>query len=211
MAVRLKSVIVVTVLAILSGTPLLLAQDVAAQTELQAVAADSSQPGASIPAAGQQSPGSVTGTVVDQSGAVVSGAQVKLTGADQKPSQRVLSTVSNTDGEFFFPKVDPGAFKLDVTSPGFDPKTVSGTLHAGEVENLPLIAMNVAETRMEVQVGVTQVEVAQEQIKLEEKQRVLGVIPNFYVSYIPNAAPLDARQKFQLAFRSIVDPFTFLV
>jgi len=59
-------------------------------------------------------------------------------------------------------------------------------------------------------VGVSQVEVAEEQLKVEEKQRVLGVLPNFYVSYIPNAAPLDAKQKFKLAAKTVVDPFTFV-
>jgi hypothetical protein len=39
---------------------------------------------------------------------------------------------------------------------------------------------------------------------------VLGVIPNFYVEYAPNAAPLNSRQKFSLAWRSSIDPFTFL-
>ena len=71
--------------------------------------------------------------------------------------------------------------------------------------------MNVADARVEVQVGLTQVEVAEEEVKFEEKQRVLGVIPNFYVSYVPDAAPLDAKQKFKLAFRSMIDPFTFVV
>jgi hypothetical protein len=40
---------------------------------------------------------------------------------------------------------------------------------------------------------------------------VIGIIPNFYVSYIPNAAPLNAKQKFQLAGKTVVDPFTFLI
>jgi hypothetical protein len=62
----------------------------------------------------------------------------------------------------------------------------------------------------EVQVGVSQTEVAEEQIKVEEKQRVLGVLPNFYVSYVPNAAPLNSKQKFKLAWKTVVDPFTLV-
>jgi hypothetical protein len=61
-----------------------------------------------------------------------------------------------------------------------------------------------------VEVGLSQTEVAEEQIKVEEKQRVLGVLPNFYVSYVPNAAPLTAKQKFKLAWKTVVDPFTFV-
>ncbi|HTR23390.1 MAG TPA: carboxypeptidase-like regulatory domain-containing protein [Terriglobales bacterium] len=156
-------------------------------------------------------PGSISGTIVDQSGAVVAGAKVKLTYVDPQPNSQGLTAVADNDGEFFFPKVDPGAFQLAITSSGFEAKTYSGSLHPGEIETLPQIAIDVAEARTEVQVGLSQVEVATEEIKEEEHQRVLGVVPNFYVSYVPNAAPLDAKQKFQLAFRTIIDPFTFFV
>ena len=60
----------------------------------------------------------------------------------------------------------------------------------------------------EVRVEFSPTELAQEQIKDEEKQRVLGFIPNFYVTYIPNAAPLNTRQKFELAWKSTLDPVT---
>src|SRR5262249_25891874 len=57
--------------------------------------------------------------------------------------------------------------------------------------------------------GLPAPEVAQIEVKDEEKQRVFGVIPNFYVSYVPNAAPLSTRQKFELAWKTTIDPFTF--
>jgi hypothetical protein len=50
---------------------------------------------------------------------------------------------------------------------------------------------------------------ATEQVKVEEQQRVLGFIPNFYVSYDKNAAPLSAKLKFELALKVSVDPVTF--
>ena len=62
----------------------------------------------------------------------------------------------------------------------------------------------------DVEVGLTQTEVAQEEIKIEEKQRVLGIIPNFYVTYDPNAVPLNSKQKFGLAWKTTVDPFTLV-
>jgi hypothetical protein len=43
---------------------------------------------------------------------------------------------------------------------------------------------------------------------VEEKQRGLGIIPNFYAIYAPNPAPLAPRLKFSLAFRVLRDPFT---
>ena len=51
---------------------------------------------------------------------------------------------------------------------------------------------------------------AETQLKQEEHQRILGVVPNFNTTDNQNAAPLSAQQKFRLAFRSAVDPFTFV-
>ena len=48
--------------------------------------------------------------------------------------------------------------------------------------------------------------IAAEQIRAEEKQRLMGVIPNFYTSYIYDAAPLTWKQKFSLATRGTFDP-----
>src|ERR1035441_4470300 len=53
-------------------------------------------------------------------------------------------------------------------------------------------------------------ELAAEQLKSEEKQRLLGVLPDFFVSYAPNAAPLTAAQKFQLGWKTIIDPVSLL-
>jgi hypothetical protein len=158
----------------------------------------------------QQMPGSISGTVADQSGAVIAGARVKLTrtGADQPLNREALS---GGDGQFSFANIAPGPFQLTVTSAGFATQTSSGTLHSGEICVVPQIALTVATDVTQVQVGLSPVEVAEEQIKIEEKQRVLGVLPNFYVSYIPNAAPLTSKQKFKLAFRTVIDPFTFVI
>jgi hypothetical protein len=47
-------------------------------------------------------------------------------------------------------------------------------------------------------------------VKIEEKQRVLGIIPNFYVVYDPNPVPLTSKLKFQLALKTSTDVFTIL-
>ncbi|MGA7293111.1 MAG: carboxypeptidase regulatory-like domain-containing protein, partial [Terriglobales bacterium] len=152
--------------------------------------------------------GNISGTVVDQSGAVVAGAKVNLTRQDQSPARQALS---GTDGQFSFAAVPPGAFQLAVTAAGFAPQTFSGSLQPGEIQTVPQIALNVANALTEVQVGLTQTEVAEEEIHIEEKQRVLGVVPNFYVTYIPDAVSLTSKQKFSLAWKTIIDPFTFVV
>jgi hypothetical protein len=56
----------------------------------------------------------------------------------------------------------------------------------------------------------SQRERAEEELHRQEHQRVLGVIPNFNSTDNLNALPLTPRQKFQLAFRSAIDPFQFL-
>ena len=50
---------------------------------------------------------------------------------------------------------------------------------------------------------------AEEQIKEQEKQRVLGIVPSFNISYRSDAVSLTAAQKMKLAFRSSTDPVAF--
>ena len=74
----------------------------------------------------------------------------------------------------------------------------------------PLIRLIIPTQVTEVVVGLTKEEVAQAQIKEQEKQRVLGVIPNFYVTYEQHPAPLPAKYKFELAWKSATDPITVI-
>jgi hypothetical protein len=168
--------------------------------------AQSQQPPAAGQAMDQQSSGRIIGTILDQTGAAVAGARVTLAREDQSPNQDV---VSGDDGQFSFSGVAPGPFHLTITSEGFATQLTSGILRAGEVSIVPQITLTLAAATTEVRVGLTQTEVAEVQLKDEEKQRVFGVIPNFYVSYVPDAAPLTSKQKFKLAWKDAVDPVTF--
>ncbi|HXW90379.1 MAG TPA: carboxypeptidase-like regulatory domain-containing protein [Terriglobales bacterium] len=150
--------------------------------------------------------GGIRGDVVDETGAVIAGAQVRLTGEGQSQPRDVLT---GADGQFCFTNIAPGPFQLSITWEGFETQIIPGILHPGEFETEPQIVMKIAAANTDVQVGLTPSEVAEEQIKVEEKQRVLGVIPNFYVTYIPNAVPLSPKQKFQLAWKTVIDPVTF--
>ena len=157
--------------------------------------------------AGQrQLPGIISGTVVDQAGAISVGAKVILTGDNPSQKQEALS---GENGQYSFSNVAPGPFQVSVTSTGFDTKVFSGTLKAGGVYIVPEIMLAVAPVTSEVRVSLTAEEVATEEVKEQEKQRVFGIIPNFFVSYVADAAPMAPRQKFHLAFRSVIDPFTF--
>src|SRR5207244_4663192 len=61
-----------------------------------------------------------------------------------------------------------------------------------------------------VSVDYSPEEVAIEQVRIEEEQRVLGIFPNFYVVYDHDAAPLTTKLKFQLAFKTSTDPVTVI-
>lgn len=159
----------------------------------------------------QQSPdapptGTIKGSVVDRTGAVVPGARVSLSRQNQSLSPDIIS---GADGQFSYTNIAPGPFQLNITASGFAPQSASGLLHPGEILTVPPVPLTVATALTEVDVALSPVEVAEEQIKDEEKQRVLKVIPNFYVTYDPHAVPLDSRQKFKLAWRSTIDPVNF--
>jgi hypothetical protein len=154
----------------------------------------------------QQLPGIVSGTVVDQMGAPIAGAHVSLTRG--QPSAH-LDAVTDSDGNFSIPNVAPGSFVLTIEAPGLSTRSVEGTLEAGQMYEVPQITLTVAPNVTRVKVTLPTEEIAETQLKAEEHQRVLGIVPNFYVTYIPNAAPLNSRQKFHLAWRSLIDPFTF--
>jgi hypothetical protein len=153
--------------------------------------------------------GSIHGVIVDHDGAVYEGVHIALTQtAIAIPAK---TATSDSNGRFQFTDVPPGSFQLTISSEGFATKVIQGLLHPGESFEAPAIVLAFATATSEVQVTASQVEVAEAQLKDEEQQRVFGVIPNFYVVYAPNAPPLNPRQKFHLAWRSSIDPVTFLV
>jgi hypothetical protein len=157
-----------------------------------------------------QPPGYVSGTILDQSGAVNVGADVRLTDQGQALHQEVKS---GGNGEFLFADVAAGSFQVTVKSPGFATREFAATLRPGETYLVPPIILAVAPALTELGVRdnpLTLVQAADMQIAQQEKQRVLGFIPNFYVSYDRDALPLNAKQKFTLAWKTTADPFTIV-
>jgi len=151
--------------------------------------------------ASQPQSGSVSGTVVDKDGAVIANAKIVLT-QDGSVARELLS---GNDGNFTFADIPPGPFELSVTSPGFATQNKSGVLQAGQ-KYVTLQIQLVVATMFEVNVTQTREEIAEEQMHVEETQRVFGIVPNYYVSYIPDAAPLTTKQKFRLGWKSVADP-----
>ena len=150
----------------------------------------------------------VAGTVMDANGGTLGGANVTLT-PEKGGGER--TTVSGNHGEFSFGGLPAGNYTLTVTSPGMAPFVLPGmVVGLGERRAPVQISLAIAGTTTEVRVVVTRTELAQEQVKAAEQQRVLGVLPNFYSSYLWDAAPLNSRQKFDLALHSVADPIEFL-
>lgn len=190
--------------------PILLAWTLAFVTQAQSIstqpAAPAQQPTPdSLP---HSSSGSLHGTVTDSAGDVIVGAHVTLVSVISK-QQRVILT--DGTGVFTFPRLDAGTFDLTVTSGGFAPAVIQKiALASGETQEIPDIKLQISTANTTIRVNVSNYGLAEEQMHAQEKQRVLGVIPNFYASYVWRAEPLTSGQKFRLALRSMVDPVTFL-
>jgi hypothetical protein len=152
-------------------------------------------------------PGTVSGSITDVTGAPVVGAKVTITRADQSTED----TYSDENGRFTFTGVKAGEFQLTISSPGFTSQGTSGLLHDGENYSVPQVSLTLATELTEVHVNMSQMEIAEAEIKEQEKQRVLGFLPNFYVSYVSDAAPLTAKQKFELAWKTTIDPVNFAI
>jgi hypothetical protein len=153
---------------------------------------------------------SISGTVLDINGGLVSGATVTLVETGLPPGPGIVVT-SDSAGRFVFDHLPAGRFKFTITSPGLETfVSAEIALKPGEVHEAPRVDLPIASANIDVSVTVTQVELAQEQVRAEEKQRAFGVLPNFYSSYIWDAAPLTKRQKMDLAFKSATDPIEFL-
>lgn len=151
--------------------------------------------------------GSVVGTVTDVNGDPVPEATVELKSSDGA-ERRAIVTPDN--GYFEFHGLKPGVpYEVGVSAVGFAGWSSSPvTISPGEFKIVTGIQLHVHTELTEVQVHYDPIEVATEQLKVEETQRIFGVIPNFYVTYDKNAAPLTAKMKFQLALKVSVDPVT---
>lgn len=155
-----------------------------------------------------QGTASVTGIVLDIEGGPVPDATVVLT-APGKLGER--SMVAGGDGSFTFTGLASGEYRLIIVAQGLDRYT-SGTfaVHAGESVTAPKIGLKIS-TTTSIDVIASPDQIAVAQVHEEEKQRVLGVFPNFYTSYIWDAQPMPASQKFKMATRALIDPFQFLI
>lgn len=153
-----------------------------------------------------QPTGSIVGTVLDATGSTVPKATVVLQGPG--PNDR-RTVVTADDGFFKFDGVTPAApVRILVTASGLTNWTSNEiVLQAGQAFIVGGISLTVPPVQQSVN-AVTQEQIATEQVKVQEQQRVFSVIPNFYVTYEHNPAPLTSKLKFQLAMKALTDPVT---
>ena len=150
--------------------------------------------------------GSISGVVTDVDGALVNGAQVTLTAG---VGGTLGSAITENDGRYEFEGVAAGTFKMIATAPGMSTATQDGTLDAGgSFEARPFV---LSATAMAEVSAMSVHDQAEQEIKVEEHQRLVGFVPNFYVAYNWDAAPLSAKQKFKLAARNSIDPANQLI
>jgi len=159
----------------------------------------------SFTAAGKMT-GTILGTVVDTSDDPIPTASVILQG----PAGDRLTGITKDDGGFAFEQAPAGfAYQITVTAKGFADWNSSIRVEPGQTKTLPDIKLRILAVQRAVTVSYSSKEVAAQQLKDEEQQRVLGFIPNTYVVYEPHPEPLTSRMKFHLAYKSLSNPVFF--
>jgi len=155
----------------------------------------------------QSLPTAISGTVLDPTGNTIAGAAVVLQGPGSRDR---YTTLSNDNGFFEFHGLKSGIpYRVTVRAKGFADWTSSAVvLEGGQYKLLTGCKLRLQDVETTVNVGYSSVEVATEQVKAAEKQRVLGIAPNFYAVYYRNPEPLTAKLKFELALKTAVDPVT---
>lgn len=151
--------------------------------------------------------GSIYGLITDVNGGIVPGATIAILDPSGAVTQQVTA---DEDGGFRIDGLSPGRYQLRIEATGlqtFQPPEI--TLAAGQNYKLPATALPIATANQTVDVVLTREQIAEGEMKDETKQRVIGIMPNFYTSYVWDAAPLNTPQKFKLSLRACTDPWVF--
>jgi hypothetical protein len=151
--------------------------------------------------------GTIVGTATDVNHDPIPNATVVL---EDPVTSDPHSIVTNANGYFEFHNVRAGnSYRVNISATGFtDWQSPVLTVEPGQYKIVADIRLHIKTELTTVQVTYNPVEVATEQVKIQEQQRVLGFIPNFYVSYDSDPAPMTRKLKFQLALKVARDPVT---
>lgn len=152
--------------------------------------------------------GLIEGTVTDAQGGLIPNAVVTLS---EKGHANLVDATTDSSGHFRFTGLGAGTYELLIAAPQFHTRlSLPVELSAGQHEELAAISLSPATAETTVTVSANSEAVAEEELHRETQQRIVGFIPNFYTSFIYDAAPLNTRQKFKLNTRSVTDPTIFL-
>jgi hypothetical protein len=153
--------------------------------------------------------GTIIGTVFDVNEGVVPGATVVLEGQSVSDHKTI---VANDNGFFHFDRLNAAVpYHVTISAKGFaDWASPEVILKPGQYFEVDNIRLRIATVITAVDAAGSTEEIARLQVEVEEKQRVLGFIPNFYAVYDHNAVPLTPKLKFRLALKTSIDPVTFL-
>jgi hypothetical protein len=149
--------------------------------------------------------GTIIGSVEDTSGATIPAATVTLAGTGMSEQ-----TATADEAGFFTLNNVRSAVPLNVTvrAKGFaDWTSPAVALSPGQYFELTNIQLKVADLETTVN-AIMPEQLALQQVHAEEKQRILGVIPNFYVVYDKNPMPMTTKLKYQLALKAGTDIVT---
>ena len=149
---------------------------------------------------------SLNGRVTSPQGDPLPDAKVQLT----TPLLPAREAETDADGHFAIGNLPPGTFTVVVTRDGFIP--VSGSVRLAPEANTATTTFTLHPAASDsVSVTASEKDIAQAQIQLAEQQRVAGILPNFFVSYMYRAVPLTSGQKFKLALKNASDPGNLLL
>jgi Carboxypeptidase regulatory-like domain len=147
--------------------------------------------------------GRILGTVMDVANDPVPDATVVL----QAPSGERHKVVTRDDGAFVFEAVAPGStYQITVTAEELAEWKANVSVEPGQDKTLTGIKLRPATVQRALTVGYSVKDVAAQQLKAEEQQRVLSFIPNIYVTYELHPEPLTTRMKFHLAYKGLTHP-----
>jgi hypothetical protein len=151
--------------------------------------------------------GSIVGIVTDPDESVIPNATIVVEDASTNDRH---TGISASDGSFLIEGLRPWiAYHVVIHAKSFADwsSSTSITLRPGQQWDLTEVKLAVAEVSTTVS-AIQPEQLAIEQVKEEEKQRVLGIFPNFYTAYDPRIVPLSAKLKFSLALRASTDVAT---
>ena len=141
--------------------------------------------------------GTMSGNVTDQSQAIVVGAAIT---AKNESTNISRSTVTNSQGEYTFPSLDPGTYTLRVTASGFETFVKTGiVLNANEITRSDIV-MSVGQVSQTVSVS------AQAVTFQADRADVVTDLPSKNLSNLPLPLGNDFQQQIAVVVPGVALP-----